>query len=230
MVLSRPHAKFAVYKRAAWLQASRERLRDTDSLSKEVRLLRYLVSWGKPALGKRGRRGVCRLMHKGRVVGRSPTFENLPKRKQAGLKVRRGGWAIRCVLLRCKGYMGMNLRNQVLQIALRFDCRWIGQPVERCPNDQHAQQTYRNLGSQSLIALCPYPSGKSVACGHWLHPLRTMQQTLSEIACDREGINVQRNSNQPRTLAAAEVAIRSGTSEERRAKSNLARPLRTRRG
>jgi hypothetical protein len=74
-------------------------------------------------------------MHKGRVVRRSSTFENLPKRKQAALKVRRGDRAIRCVLLRCKVYMGMNLRNQVLQVALRFDCRWIGQPVERCPNN-----------------------------------------------------------------------------------------------
>jgi hypothetical protein len=69
----------------------------------------------------------------------------------------------------------MKLRNQVLQIALRFDCRWIGQPVERCPNNQQAQQTYRDLGSHSLVAPCIHPSGKSVAYGHWprqqRHPL-----------------------------------------------------------
>src|SRR6266403_788930 len=127
------------------------------------------------ALGKRGRRGVCRVMHKGRVVGRSSTFENLTKRKQAGLKVGSGGWAIRGVVLRCKGYMGIKLRNQVVQIAMWFDCRWIGQPVERCSNNHQAQQTRRDLGSHSLVALCTYPSGKSVAYSHWprqqRHPL-----------------------------------------------------------
>ncbi len=102
-------------------------------------------------------------MHKGRIRGRSSTFENLPKRKQAGAKVRSVGGAIRCVIFRGKGYMGMKLRNQVVQIALRFDCRWIGQPIERCPNNQQAQQTCRDLGPHSLAAL----SGKSVTYGHW---------------------------------------------------------------
>ena len=115
------------------------------------------------------------MVHKGRIVGRSSTFENLPKRKQAGLKVRSGGRAIRCVVLRCKGYMGMKLRNQVVQIALRFDCRWIGQPVERCPNNQQAQQTCRDLSSHSLVALCIYPSGKSIAYSH------SRSQILSEV-------------------------------------------------
>ena len=159
----------------AWFEASRQRLRGTYSVSKQGRSLRYFVSWGKSALGKRGRRGVCRLMHKGRVVGRSITFENLPKRKHAGLKVRGGGPTIRCVVLRCKGYMGMKLRNQVVQISLWFDCRWVGQPVERCPNNQQAQQIRRDLRSHGLLALCIYPSGTSVAYGHWSrqqrHPL-----------------------------------------------------------
>ena len=105
-------------------------------------------------------------MYKDRIVSRASIFENLPKRKQAGLKVRSGGRAIRCVVLRCKGYMGMKLRNQGVQIAPRFDCRWIGQPVERCPNNQQAQQTRRDLGSHSPAALCIYPSGKSFAYGH----------------------------------------------------------------
>ena len=175
MVLSRPHAKYSVCGCVAWLQASRERLRGPDSVSKQGRSLRYFVSWAKSALGKRGRRGVCRLMHKGRVVGRSITFENLPKRKHAGLKVRGGGPTIRCVVLRCKGYMGMKLRNQVVPTAQRFDCRWIGQPVERCPNNQQAQQTRRDLGSHSLVARCVDPSRKCIAYGHWprqqRHPL-----------------------------------------------------------
>jgi hypothetical protein len=63
--------------------------------------------------------------------------------------------------------MGMKQRNQVLQIALRFDCRWIGQPVERCPNNDQAQQTCRDLGSHSLVAPCIYPSEKSIVYGHW---------------------------------------------------------------
>lgn len=74
-------------------------------------------------------------MHKGRVVGRSLTFGNLAKRKQPVLIVRSGGGAIRCVVLRSKGSMGMKLRNKVLHIALRFNCRWIGPPVERCPSN-----------------------------------------------------------------------------------------------
>jgi len=175
MVLSRRHAKCTVCECGAWLQASRERLWGTDSVSKQYRSLRYVVSCGKSSLGKTGRRGVCRLTYKGRVVGRASTLENLPKRRQAGLKVRSAGQAIRCVVLRCNRYMVMELGNQGVPIALRFDCRWIGQPVERCPNDQQAQQTCRDLGSRSLIALCIYPSGKSVAYGHWLrqprHPL-----------------------------------------------------------
>jgi len=131
-------------------------------------------------------------VHKGRIVGRSSTFENLPKRKQAGLKVRMEGQVIRCVVPRCKGYLGMKLRNQSVQIALRFDCRWIGQPVEGCPNNQQAQQTCRDRGAHSLVAPCIYPSGKNVAYGHWLRqqrasPLLTMQETLWEIACDQKG-------------------------------------------
>jgi hypothetical protein len=114
-------------------------------------------------------------MHKGRIAGRSSTFENLPKRKKPGLKVRSVCGAIRWLIFRGNGYMEMQLRNQVVRIALRFDCRWIGQPIERCPNNQQAQQTGRYWGSHSLIALCNYPSGTSVACGHWprqqRHPL-----------------------------------------------------------
>lgn len=167
MVLFRPHAECTVCECVAWLQALRERRRGTDSLSKDYRSLKYFVSLGKSSLGKTGRRGVCRLVHKGRIVERSSTFENRPKRKQTGLKVKSGGQAIRCVVLRCKGYMGMMLRNQVVQVAPRFDCRWIGQPVERCPNNQQAQQTCHDLGSHSLVAPCIHPSGKRVAYGHW---------------------------------------------------------------
>ena len=61
----------------------------------------------------------------------------------------------------------MKLRDQVVQVAPRFDCRWIGQPVERCPDNQHAQQTCRDFGSYGLVALCIYPSGKGVTYGHW---------------------------------------------------------------
>jgi len=175
MVLSRPHAKCTVCEYVAWLQALREGRRGTDSLSKEYRSLKYFVSLGKSSLGKTGRRGVCRLVHKGRIVERSSTFENPPKRKQTGLKVRSGGRAIRSVVLCCKGYMGMKLRNQVVRVVLRFDCRWIGQPVEGCPNNQQAQQTCRDRGAHSLVAPCIYPSGKNVAYGHWprqqRHPL-----------------------------------------------------------
>src|SRR5207247_268796 len=71
---------------------------------------------GESTLRKAGRRRVCRLVHKGRIVGRSSTFENLPKRKQAGLKVRMEGQVIRCVVPRCKGYLGMKLRNQVFRL------------------------------------------------------------------------------------------------------------------
>jgi hypothetical protein len=175
MVLFRQQAKRTVCECVAWLQALREGRWGTDSLSKEYRSLKYFVSLEKSSLGKTGRRGVCRLVHKGRIVGRSSTFENPPKGKQAGLKVRSGGRAIRCVAVRCKGYMGMKLRNQGVQIGLRFDCRWIGQPVERCPNNQQTQQTCRDLGSHSFVALCIYPSGTSFAYGHWprqqRHPL-----------------------------------------------------------
>ena len=132
------------------------------------------------------------MTHKGRIVGRSSTFENLPERKQAGLNMRSGGWAIRCVLLRCKGYMEMKLRNQVVPIALRFDCRRIGQPVERCPNNQQAQQTRRDLGSHSLVAQCICPSGKSIAYGHWPRQQRhtlflRCNKPLWEMACAQKG-------------------------------------------
>jgi hypothetical protein len=114
-------------------------------------------------------------MHKGRIRAGSSAFENLPKRKQAGLKVRSVGEAIRWLMFRGKQCMGMNLRNQVVQIARRFDCRWIGQSIERCPNNQQAQQACRDLGSPGPVALCNYQSGKSVAHGHWpsqkRHPL-----------------------------------------------------------
>src|SRR5258705_4385566 len=140
-------------------------------------------------------------MHKGRVVGRSSTFENLTKRKQAGLKVGSGGWAIRGVVLRCKGYMGIKLRNQVVQIAMWFDCRWIGQPVERCSNNHQAQQTRRDLGSHSLVALCTYPSGKSVAYSHWprqqRHPYSYDARNSMGDSLRPEGIHVQRNGNRP---------------------------------
>jgi hypothetical protein len=164
-------------------------------------------------------------VHKGRTVGRSSTFQNLPKRKQAGLKVRSGGRAIRCVVLRCIGYMGMKLRNQVVQIALRFYCRWIGQPVERCPNNQQAQQTRHDLGSHSFVALCIYPSGTSVAYGNCpdsngipssYDATNSMGDSLRP-----ERIHVQRNGNRPRTLAGAVVVSWSETSEERRVKPNL---------
>jgi hypothetical protein len=164
-------------------------------------------------------------VHKDRIVGRSSTFENLPKRKQVGLKVRSGGRAIRCVVLHCKGHMGMKLRNQVVQIAPRFDCRWIGQPVERCPNNQQAQQTRRDLGSHSFLAPCIYPSGTSVAyvigpdskripCSY--DATNSMRDSLRP-----EGIHVQRNGNRPRRLATAAVVSWSETSEERRVKPNL---------
>jgi hypothetical protein len=161
------------------------------------------------------------LVHKGRIVGRSSTFENLPKRKQAGLKVRSGVRAIQCVVLRSKGYMGMKLRNQVVQIALRLNCRWIGQPVERCPNNQQAQQTCRDLDSHSLVA-CPFiPWGMCAACSHsrsqilsevmlrsiglgskGIPSLSLMRETLSEMAGAENGKAVKRNGNQLRTLGA----------------------------
>jgi hypothetical protein len=47
----------------------------------------------------------------------------------------------------------MKLRNQIAQIAFTFHGRWIGQPVERYPNNQQAQQTCRDLNSHSFIAL-----------------------------------------------------------------------------
>ena len=65
------------------------------------------------------------MVHKGRIVGRASTFENLPKQKQAGLKVRSADQAIRCVVLRCNRYIVMELGNQVVTIALRLNCRWI---------------------------------------------------------------------------------------------------------
>ena len=161
MALFRPHAKCTVCECVAWLQASRERLRGTDSVSKQYRSLRHFVSWGKSSLGETGRRRVRRLTHKGRAVEMSSTFENLPKRKEAGLKVRSRVRAIRFVVLRCKGYMGMKLTNQAVQVTLRFDCRWIGQPVERCPNNQQAQQKCRDLGSHSFVS-CPFIPGEYV--------------------------------------------------------------------
>jgi hypothetical protein len=138
----------------------------TDFVSMQDRSLRYFVS-GKRALGKTGRGGVCRLTHKRRIVGRSSIFENLPKRKQAGLKVRSVDGAIRCVFFRGKGYMLVKLRNQVVQVALQSDCRRIWQPIERCPNDQQAQQTCRDFGSHRFVALCNCPSGKNVAYDRW---------------------------------------------------------------
>jgi hypothetical protein len=78
------------------------------------------------------------LVHKGRIVGRSSTFEHLPKQKQAGLKVRSAGQAIRCVVLRCNRYMVMELGNQVVPIALRLNCSWIGKRVKRSTNNQKA--------------------------------------------------------------------------------------------
>jgi hypothetical protein len=167
------------------------------------------------------------LIHKGRVVGRSSTFEKLPKQKQACLKVGSGGWAIRCVAPRCKGNLGMKLRNQVVQIDLRFDCRGIGQPVERCPNNQQAQQTCRDLGSHSLVApaiirperafLTVIGSGsKGIPCSYVAR--NSMGGSLRQ-----ESIYVQRNGNRPRRLAAAVVVDWSETSEVRRGKPNLAR-------
>src|ERR1017187_9156592 len=112
MAFYRPHAKCTVCEWVAWLQASRERLRGPDSVSKRrYRSLRYFVSWGKPSLRKTGRGGVCRLTYKGRVVGRSSTFENLAKRKQAGLKKRSASQAIRCMVLHCNSCMVVTLGN-----------------------------------------------------------------------------------------------------------------------
>src|SRR4029077_2657202 len=187
---------------------------------KQGRSLRYFVSWGVSTLGKMGRRGVRRLVHKGRIVRKSPTFENLPKRKQAGLKVRSGGWTIRGVALRCKGYMRMKLRNQVVQIALRFDCRWIGQPVERCPNNQQAQQTRRGLDFHGLSRLSVHPWGcvllavipvrtfcrrscsVRLAWAARASPVPSMRETLSEMACNDNGKAVKRNGNRLRRLCA----------------------------
>jgi len=105
-------------------------------------------------------------MHKGRIRAGSSTFKNLPKRKQTGLKVRSVGGAIQRLVFRGKQYMGMKRRNQVVQIARRFDCRWIGQSVERCPDNQQAQQTCRDLGSPGPRAPSKHRLGKIVACGH----------------------------------------------------------------
>jgi hypothetical protein len=69
----------------------------------------------------------------------------------------------------------MKLRNYVVPITLRLNCRWIGHPVESCPNNQQAQQTRRDLGTHSLVALCIYPSRKCVACSH------SRSQILSEV-------------------------------------------------
>lgn len=87
--------------------------------------------------------------------------------------------------------MGMQLRNQVAQVALRFNRRWIGQSVERYPNNQQAQQTYRELDSHDSGSLCIYSPGTTVVYGQWLKaakvpPLAMMQQNLSGIASDHE--------------------------------------------
>ncbi|PYT91571.1 MAG: hypothetical protein DMG36_17715 [Acidobacteria bacterium] len=60
--------------------------------------------------------------------------------------------------LRCNRYMVMKRANQIVPTALRFDCRWIGQSVEKRPNNQQAQQTRRDLGFHSLVTLRIYPS------------------------------------------------------------------------
>ena len=86
-------------------------------------------------------------------MGRAAIFGDLPKRKEAGLKAKSAGQTIRCMALRCNRYMVMKRGNQVVRIALRFDCRRIGQPVEKRPNNQQAQQTRRDLGFHSLVGL-----------------------------------------------------------------------------
>ncbi len=174
MVLSRPHAKCTVCECVAWLQSSRERLRGTDSVSKQGRSLRYFVSRGVDF--KKGREETCLSLG----AQRSDRRKVLYLRESAQTKTSwpesedgRPGNPMRGSSL--QRVPGNEAEKPSVQIALRFDCRWIGQPVEGCPNNQQAQQTCRDRGAHSLVAPCIYPSGKNVAYGHWLrqqrHPL-----------------------------------------------------------
>ena len=126
MILFRPRAKRTACECVAWWQTAREGPRGTDSVSKQYRSPQYFVGWEECSSGKTGRRRVCRLAYKGWLVGGAPTFENLPKRKRACLKMRSTCQAIQCVVLRYNTYMIVTLRSQTALISLRPNCRWIG--------------------------------------------------------------------------------------------------------
>jgi hypothetical protein len=65
------------------------------------------------------------MTYRARVAGRTLAFENLSKRKEAALKVRRAGQAIRCMILCRNRYSVSEVGSQILLITLRLDGRWI---------------------------------------------------------------------------------------------------------
>ena len=126
--------------------------RGANSTSKQYRSIRYFVSRRWPPSGKAGRRGVCRVTYEGQLVGRASTFENLAKRKQAGLKVRSASQPVRCMVLRCNRQMAIKPGDQIVLNTMRLHCRRIGWPVERSPNHDQAQQTCHDLDFHSLMS------------------------------------------------------------------------------
>ena len=123
-------------------------------------------------LRKIRRRGVGRLTNRIQLMGRTCTFKNLAKGKKPVLKMRSRGRTIR-YRIRCKSYMVIQPGNEVVAIAVRLNCRWIGQPVKGSPNDHQAQQTYPDLEAHILLA-GPW-RGKCVAC------CETHSQILPEV-------------------------------------------------
>jgi len=65
------------------------------------------------------------LTNKSQLMGRTCTFKNLAKQKQAVLKMRSRGRTIRCMIC-CNSYMVIKPGHEVVLIGVRLNCRWIG--------------------------------------------------------------------------------------------------------
>ena len=137
-------------------------------------------------------------MHEGRIVGGSSTLENLPKPKTSwpeSEERRRGqsdAWFFSCLT---KVHGNEAEKPDCSDCPAVWTGRWIRQPVKRCPNNQQAQQTCRDLGFHSLVAPLIYTSEKSVLRDHWprqqRHPLF--------IRCNILHGSLQRNGDRPQT-------------------------------